>query len=158
MKKTLFAALVAGLLLAPTAAARTATASYEIAFQNLTGAQADPAGLTDDGTIDYGGVRFAAMPGETSVTITVSDSAGGNPYTIVCQDADLDLVCGEPGEPRVAGCGPLSTAISPSGGDVTVFVSLESAVVASIGQQSATPLPCGEPTFATSGTVTAVFS
>lgn len=158
--KVFLAALLAALVLAPhAAAARVVSRDYELAFQNLSGSQADPVGVTSDGFIDYGGVRFTPMLGETSVQITVSDALGGAPFTTVCQDADLDLVCGEPGEPRSAGCGPITLAIAPTGGDVVVFVGIQNAVAVSIGQQSATPAPCGSNVAAGStGTVTAAFS
>ncbi len=138
------------------AAARMLSATYEVASQNLTGSVMDPAGITSDGTLDYGGVRFNAVPGETSIDITISDAAGGAPYYVICQDADLDGVCGEVGEPRASGCGSGSLEIAPSGGDVTIFVGLQNAVAPSAAQQTVSVQPCGgAAALGTTGTVTA---
>lgn len=159
--KALLSSLVLAMLVAPhAAAARTVTATYEVAFQNLAGGLADPAGITEDGTIDYGGVSLAAMRGETSVTLTIADAAGGAPYFVICQDADADSICGEPGELRATGCGSGTFALSGTAGSLRVFISVQNLIAPSIGQQSVTPLPCGEapPALGTTGTVTAVFN
>lgn len=159
MNRLFIALTTIAILLAPTASARTVTADYDIAFQNLNGSVADPVGVTSDGVIEYGGVRFTPLVGETHVSVSVADAAGGKPAIVVCQDSDLDMVCGEVGEPRVEGCGGAEVDIASNGGQVLVFVSVQNAASASIGRLTVTPAPCGtELAAGTTGIVTAVFS
>lgn len=94
--------------LAPLAeAGRVVTRTYEAPAAQIGGfylaaGQGDAYLVSDDGSIDVGGVlAVAAAPGETTVEIRVRDASGAPVKAAFCQDANGDGGCSVGGSDHV---------------------------------------------------------
>jgi hypothetical protein len=108
---TLVLAVVAmGVAPAP-AKVRTLTQRYEVALYAYADHAEDPAGVTEDGRLEWGGVHFPAVgkKGRFSPKLTARDDIDlmgtGVVYISACQDVNGDGLCNnEGGDIRAKGC------------------------------------------------------
>lgn len=172
----LFAPLAVLALLAGPALAGADTVlvrTYEAGTVNLRISLADPAGVTEDGSIDVGGVFLTAdqFPvGTTVVDVAFADAASPHVRGLLCQDFNANQVCGEAGagEPRIEFCDSLAPGNlishngNPLAGGAALLVFVFAAPLrVSIGNPASNgPAPCpdGSNNFATQGTVTITLS
>lgn len=128
--RTLVATILAlaFVLSAAPATAREATGSYAVASTPVISVVCSPNCLGVEGA-NIGGYRFGALANEVPTSVSIDDASGGNVPFTVCQDLNLDSLCGNtdptigPLEPRVVGCGKDATLTGFAPGVITsVFV------------------------------------
>lgn len=135
-----FVALCTAMFLAAgPASAHSVTGTYTLASTPGVSFQTSVAGA------NLGGVRFEAN-GEQPVRVDIADASNGPVSFTVCQDFNGQL-CGEAGEPVVAGCGK-TVDLSPSA--VAFNVTIDLLVFVRITSQG-----CTGP--ATSGSITVTY-
>lgn len=144
--------------------------TYEMGSLNARASLGDPLGLTQDGSIDLGGVYIPGRlfpPGSALRDVVVADAVAERVRALACQDLDLDAVCGEADaeEARVEFCDSLAQPANvlatnglafASGAPLIVFVFATPVRIslASPGTNGPAFCPDGAANAATTGTVT----
>jgi hypothetical protein len=165
-------ALLAAPALAPALAAGadgTVVRTYETGALNLRLNLVDPFGITDDGSIDHGGVLIPAAlfpVGSTLQGIALADQHSPRVRGLACQDLDANAVCGDSlaDEARIEFCDTLDPANVMSdaghpfvgGAPIVVFVFATPVRMSIASPFTNGPAPCpdGGMGFATLGTIT----
>lgn len=125
--------LIAVLGLAPDAAASTAVGTYTIGTTPVVSVVCSPncLGVPD---ANIGGFQFAGTT-STPTRVDIADDSGGNVAYTICQDTNGDSLCGDTGEPTIAGCG---TTVDLAGS----AIAFRAGLVTSVFIQLASPADC----------------
>lgn len=133
MQRTLLVTLALVLMAAPSVFAAETAGRYTVGSPGFIGLQCnDGCSITNPNLlagVNVGGVDFPLIVG-TPVLATATDDSGTLVAINVCQDTDLDAVCGEAADPRIGqiaepsaiGCGTVDLNGFAANKRTTTFV------------------------------------